>query len=249
LERVSTGISGLDQFIDGGYPKGKSILVAGEPGSGKTTFGLQFLVDGIVNHNENGVLVTLMEEPKESLFENAAELGFDLSKYESDRSLCILDVSPVRVVLDKEMTYAIPGDESALGARGFHVGELISLINKNIMEFNAKRVVIDSITPFMLSRKDPFEVRYDVTTIIRALNAALVTGLLAAESLPGFEGITGVGFESFLTDGVILLRTVKDSGNVIKRYIEILKMRGSAHSLEPIEYQITSKGIEVIVTR
>nr|MDO8133787.1 ATPase domain-containing protein [Candidatus Njordarchaeum guaymaensis] len=64
-----------------------------------------------------------------------------------------------------------------------------------------------------------------------------------------FEGITGVGFESFLTDGVILLRTMKDSENVRKRYIEILKMRGSAHGLEPIEYQMTSKGIEVVATR
>jgi len=246
LERVSTGIAGLDQFLGGGYPKGRSILVAGEPGSGKTTFGLQFLLDGIINHNENGVLVTLMEEPKEDLFQNAAELGFDLSKYESDCSLCVLDLSPVRVVLDREMTYAIPGEESALGSRGFHVGELISLINKNIMEINAKRVFVDSITPFMLSRTDPFEVRYDVTTIIRALNAALVTALLAAESLPGFEGITGIGFESFLTDGVILLRTMKDRNNVRKRYIEILKMRGSAHSLEPIEYQLTNKGIEVV---
>jgi KaiC/GvpD/RAD55 family RecA-like ATPase len=60
LERVSTGIAGLDELVDGGYPKGRTILVSGDPGSGKTTFGLQFLLDGIVNHKENGVLVTLM---------------------------------------------------------------------------------------------------------------------------------------------------------------------------------------------
>jgi circadian clock protein KaiC len=246
MERVSTGISGFDESLSGGYPRGRSILLVGEPGSGKTTFGIQFLLDGVVNHNENGVLVTLMEESKEELFQNAAGFGYDLAKYETDRSLCVLDLSPVRVVVDREMTYAIPGEESVLGERGFHVGELISLINKNIMEVNAKRVVIDSITPFMLSRKDRFEVLYDVTTIIRALNASLVTALLTAESLPGLQGMTGIGFESFLTDGIILLRIMKDSENLRKRYIEIIKMRGSPHTLEPIEYQITSKGLEVV---
>jgi KaiC/GvpD/RAD55 family RecA-like ATPase len=245
LERVSTGIAGLDELVDGGYPRGRSILVSGEPGSGKTTFGLQFLLDGIVNHKENGVLVTLMEEPKDILLENAKELGFDLAKYEGEGSLRILDVSPVRVVVDREMTYAIPGEESALGAKGFHVGELISVINKNIMEANAKRVVIDSITPFVLSRRDPFETRYDITTIIRTLGAALVTALLTSENVQGPEHRVPVGLESFLTDGVISLRSVSEGTQERKRYIEILKMRGSTHSLKRVEYEITNTGIQL----
>ncbi|WXG46352.1 MAG: ATPase domain-containing protein [Candidatus Atabeyarchaeum deiterrae] len=247
MERVSTGIEGLDRFVDGGYPKGRSVLVSGDPGSGKTTFGLHFLLDGIVNHKENGVLVTLMEEAKTVLFENAAEFGFDLAKYESEGSLCILDVSPVRVVVDKEMAYAIPCEETELGTRGFNVSELISLINKNIMQSNARRVVIDSVTPLMLSRKDPFEVRYDISTIIRALDAALVTSLLMSENLSCFEENGKVGFESFLTDGVVVLRTIWDSRNIRKRNLEILKMRGSAHSLKPIEYEITQKGIQLSI--
>jgi KaiC/GvpD/RAD55 family RecA-like ATPase len=245
LDRVSTGIEGLDDHINGGYPKGRTILVSGDPGSGKTTFGLHFLVDGIVNHKENGVLVTLMEEPKEILLENAAELGFDLAKYESDGSLCILDVSPVRVVVDREMTFTIPVEGSALGAKGFHVGELISLINKKIMEINAKRVVIDSITPLMLNRKDPFEVRYDLNTIIRVLDAAIVTSLLTAESEHCCEECSKVGTIFFLTDGVISLKTIRE-GNEVRRHIEIVKMLGSAHSLKSIEYEITNTGIQLI---
>jgi KaiC/GvpD/RAD55 family RecA-like ATPase len=58
--------------------------------------------------------------------------------------------------------------------------------------------------------------------------------------------MTGIGFESFLTDGIVLLRVMKDSDNIRKRYIEIVKMRGSSHTLEPIEYQVTSKGLEVV---
>lgn len=245
MERVSTGIAGLDELVDGGYPRGRSILVSGEPGSGKTTFGLQFLMDGIVNHKENGVLVALMEEPKDVMLENAKNLDFDLAKCESEDSLRILDLSPVRVVVDREMTYAIPGEESALGAKGFHVGELISVINKNIMEINAKRVVIDSITPFMLSRRDPFETRYDITTIIRTLNAALVTSLLTSESWQGPEYRFSYGLESFLTDGVISLRSLCEGNQERKRYIEILKMRGSTHSLKRIEYETTKQGIRL----
>jgi KaiC/GvpD/RAD55 family RecA-like ATPase len=245
LERVSTGMNGLDELVDGGYPRGRSILVSGEPGSGKTTFGLQFLVDGITNHKENGVLVILMEEPKDLLIENANAFGLDLAKYEGEGSLRIIDVSPVRVVVDREMTYAIPSDESALGMKGFHVGELISLINKNIMEINAKRVVIDSITPFMLSRKDPFEIRHDITTIIRALGAALVTALLTSENVQGLEHRVPVGYESFITDGVISLRSVREGSEERKRYIEIMKMRGSTHSLRQVEYEITNTGIQI----
>jgi circadian clock protein KaiC len=154
-------------------------------------------------------------------------------------------LSPVRVVVDREMTYAIPGEESALGAKGFHVGELISVINKNIMEINAKRVVIDSITPFMLSRRDPFETRYDITTIIRTLNAALVTSLLTSESWQGPEHRFSYGLESFLTDGVISLRSLCEGNQERKRYIEILKMRGSTHSLKRIEYETTKQGIRL----
>jgi KaiC/GvpD/RAD55 family RecA-like ATPase len=245
VDRVSTGIAGLDDHINGGYPRGRTILVSGDPGSGKTTFGLHFLVDGIVNHKENGVLVTLMEEPKDILLENAAELGFDLAKYESDGALRILDVSPVKVVVDREMTFTIPVEESALGAKGFHVGELISLINKNIMEINAKRVVIDSITPLMLSKKDPFEVRYDVITIIKALDAALATSLLTAESEHCCEECGRVGSAAFLTDGVISLRTVREGNEVSKRYMDIVKMLGSSHSLKPIEYEMRKTGIQL----
>jgi KaiC/GvpD/RAD55 family RecA-like ATPase len=245
LERVTTGIVGLDELVDGGYPKGRTILVMGEPGSGKTTFGLQFLMDGILNHKENGVLVALMEEPKDIVLENAKELGFDLAKYESEDSLRILDLSPVRVVVDREMTYAIPGEESALGAKGFHVGELISVINKNIMEINAKRVVIDSITPFVLSRRDPFETRYDITTIVRTLSAALVTALMTFESWQGPEHRLAYGLESFLTDGVISLRSTCEGDQERRRYIEILKMRGTKHSLKRSEYEITEQGIRL----
>jgi circadian clock protein KaiC len=245
LDRVSTGIEGLDDHINGGYPKGRTTLVYGDPGSGKTIFGLHFLVDGIIHHKENGVLVTLMEEPKDILLENAAELGFDLAKYESDGTLRILDVSPVKVVVDREMAFTIPVEESALGAKGFHIGELISLINKNIMEINAKRVVIDSLTPLVLSKKDPFEARYDTMTVIRVLDSALATSLLTAESQSCCEHGSNTGFVAYLTDGVISLKTVSEGKEDKKRYIEIVKMLGTAHTLKPIEYEITNTGIQL----
>jgi circadian clock protein KaiC len=245
VDRVSTGIEGLDDQFNGGYPKGRTILVSGNPGSGKTTFGLHFLVDGILNHKENGVWVTLMEEPKDLLIENAAELGFDLAKYEGDGTLRILDFSPVKVVVDREMTFTIPLEEPALGTKGFHVGELTSLINKNIMEINAKRVVIDSITPLVVSKKDPFEARYDIMTIIRVLDSALVTSLLTSESEYCCQECDKSGFVAFLTDGVVSLKTEREANETSKRYIDVVKMLGTSHSLKPIEYEMTNTGIQL----
>jgi KaiC/GvpD/RAD55 family RecA-like ATPase len=113
------------------------------------------------------------------------------------------------------------------------------------MEINAKRVVIDSITPLMLSKKDPFEVRYDVITIIKALDAALATSLLTAESEHCCEECGRVGSAAFLTDGVISLRTVREGNEVSKRYMDIVKMLGSSHSLKPIEYEMRKTGIQL----
>jgi KaiC/GvpD/RAD55 family RecA-like ATPase len=97
----------------------------------------------------------------------------------------------------------------------------------------------------MLGRKDPFEIRYDITTIIRALEAALVTALLTSDCQPGCECHSAIGWESYLTDGVISLRTVREEKEARKRYIEIVKMRGSSHSLKPVEYEIKGSGMHL----
>lgn len=79
MERVSSGVGGLDELIEGGFPRGNLILVSGPPGSGKTIFGFQFLYEGITKRNESGMMVTFLET-KDSFYSNFRNLGFDLKR-------------------------------------------------------------------------------------------------------------------------------------------------------------------------
>src|SRR6188768_1003506 len=84
--KVPTGISGLDEITNGGFPRGRSVLICGSAGSGKTLFGAQFIVKGITEHNENGVIMTFEETGKE-LAKNVLSLGFDLEKLQAEKKL------------------------------------------------------------------------------------------------------------------------------------------------------------------
>ena len=90
-ERVPTGIVGLDPLLEGGFPKGRSILITGEPGTGKTIFALQFLHEGI-KRGEKGAFVTADESPMD-VIEQAASLGWDFERYMQNQQLAILNAA------------------------------------------------------------------------------------------------------------------------------------------------------------
>ena len=90
--KVKTGIEGLDNFIEGGFPKGRVYLVAGETGTGKTTFALQYLYYG-VSYGDNGIYVTIDEKP-ERVVEDALTLGWDLEKLIDENRLLMVELSP-----------------------------------------------------------------------------------------------------------------------------------------------------------
>ncbi|MGQ4872254.1 MAG: ATPase domain-containing protein, partial [Candidatus Thorarchaeota archaeon] len=95
IERVKTGIPGLDELIEGGFPKGDTILVAGKAGTGKSILATQFLYRGAVDYGEPGVLVTL-EEPPRLIKRNMMRFGMDLEKLEREGMLAIVDLSPAK---------------------------------------------------------------------------------------------------------------------------------------------------------
>ena len=236
-EYLQTGIVGFDQLLDNkGIPKGHTILISGGPGSGKTTFGIQFLHEGATKYNEAGLYVTLDEDP-EDIKKNMGAFGWDLAALEAEIKLIFVNVSPVRIV---------PTDNVGLvqlGMKEFKLIKLLEAVKQGIEEIDARRVVIDPITMFMLQYPDETERIHAMRDLITDLRKTECTHLLVSE-LRGTGLDREYQFEEYLSQGVILLRTLQKNNQLI-RMIQIEKMRGVDADTQPHPYEISEEGIEV----
>ncbi len=233
---VPTGIHGVDKILaDKGIPKGHTILVSGGPGSGKTTFAIQFLYIGATQHNESGVYVTLDEEPSE-IKKNMSKYGWDLNRLEEEKKLIFINVSPVRVAPSETGLIQI-------GMKEFRLIKLLEAIKKGVKEVNAERVVVDPITIFTLQYPNDIERIYAMRDLLRDLRQTGSTNLMISE-LRGTGWEREHQFEEYLTQGVILLRTFPKDGRLV-RVFQVEKMRGLAIDNQPRPYEISDKGIEV----
>jgi len=234
---IRTGIPGVDKIVVGkGIPKGRTILVSGGPGSGKTTFAIQFLYIGATQHNESGVYVTLDEEPND-IKKNMLKYGWDLKKLEEEKKLIFINISPVRVAPSER------GGLIQIGMKEFRLIKLLEAIRQGVEEVNAKRVIVDPLTIFTLQYPDEIERIYAMRDLMRDLKKTGCTNLLISE-LRG----TGIErehqFEEYLAHGVILLRTFLKSSRLV-RVFQVAKMRGLAIDNQPRPYEISANGIEV----
>jgi len=237
VDYVSTGIPGVDKILAGkGIPRNHTILVCGGPGSGKTTFAIQFLYVGATQYSESGVYVTLDEEPSD-IRTNMLRYGWDLKRLEDEKKLVFINVSPVRVA---------PSERAGLiqiGMKEFRLIKLLEAIRQGVEEVDAKRVVVDPITIFTLQYPDEIERIYAMRDLLRDLRKTDCTNLLISE-LKGTGWEREHQFEEYLTQGVILLRTfLKDSR--LTRVFQVEKMRGLAIDNQPRPYEISAKGVEV----
>ena len=240
VKYVSTGIPGVDQILAGmGIPKNHTILVCGGPGSGKTTFAIQFLYVGATQYGESGVYVTLDEDPYDVRV-NMLKYGWDLKKLEDAKKLLFINVSPVRVA-PSERTGLIQ-----IGMKEFRLIKLLEAIRKGIDEVDAKRVVIDPITIFTLQYPDEVERIYAMRDLLRDLRNTDSTNLLISE-LRGTGWEREHQFEEYLTQGVILLRTFL-KGSRLTRVFQVEKMRGLAIDNQPRPYDISANGVVVYPT-
>ena len=219
--RVPTYIPNFDTLINGDFKKNSINLIVGGAGSGKTIFTLQFLVNGILKHNETGLYITF-EEKKDEIYDNMSVFGWDLAKLEKQGKLIFLEYSPEQV---KKMLLEGGG-----------------LIENIISKSNVKRLAMDSITSFTLLYKDELarkEAALSLFELIRSWNCTAVL----TEEITDFERREKGGLE-FEVDSIIILYHKKEKG-IRKRAIEVLKMRGTTHAGKTLFLDITKKGMTI----
>lgn len=234
IERVKTGIPGLDELIEGGFPRNDTILIAGKAGTGKSILATQFIYKGATEYNEPGVLVTL-EEPPHLIKRNMLRFGMDLEKLENEKKIAIVDLSP-----SKEVTPVTIGEYPS-----FDLSGLEAIILNHVKKIKAKRVVLDTLSIMAYKFKSRDILREEFFKLAATITRAGCTLLLTSEIPAQEQGLGVFDIEAFLASGVIVLYNEKISDTSRSRSIEVLKLRGSKHSSRIHSMRITDEGIRV----
>jgi len=221
-ERVSTGIASLDRILRGGLNMGDTILVAGQPGAGKTTLGLQFLYSGATKYGENGIYVTFVESVSK-LKRDAVQFGWDFEKLTKEKKVGFLDLMQATGKEGLEANFAVMMTEIELAG--------------------AKRIVVDSLSAMTTYIETKADARTFVGMVNRLLENAGCTSILLVE-MPWGKSDIGSGFEEFLADGLIVLKSSID-GFRVRRMLFVPKMRGINHDLSCYDFFISTDGITV----
>ncbi len=216
-KRISTGIGALDLLIEGGLRKGKTYLVVGEPGTGKTVFGLQFLVNGLLQ-KEKGLYVAIDEKPAD-VMEQAASLGWDLAPYIDSKEFLILDASAyfnTRVADDQ--------------GKSIDVQRVLTDLNTYIMRLGATRLVIDPVGPLLFTNDATARALDQARRLFYGLQAnTKTTNLLTTYAVE--RNVRGI--EEYLVSGTFVLEMELVNSRFV-RTLAIEKMRSTA--LEPAQY-------------
>ena len=228
LPKSPTGIEGLDEITGGGLPLGRPTLLCGSAGCGKTLMGVEFLVRGILYHNEPGVLMAF-EETGAELAANVASLGFDLNDLQARKLLRVDHVHVDRSEIEETGEYDLEG--------------LFIRLGYAIDSIGAKRVVLDTIEALFSGFPNQAVLRSEIRRLFRWLKDKGVTTIITAER--GEGTLTRQGLEEYVSDCVILLDN-RVIDQITTRRLRVVKYRGSTHGTNEYPYIITEDGIAVV---
>jgi circadian clock protein KaiC len=228
LEKVPTGIKGFDEITQGGIPKGRTTLVCGGPGTGKTMMAIEFLVRGAKELKEPGVFFSF-EESIAELEENAASLNFDVEKLCKSNLLLLNHIKVERSEIEVTGEYDLEG--------------LFIQLDYAIKSIGAKRVVLDTIETLFSSLPNPAIVRAELRRLFRWLKDRGMTTIVTGER--GKETLTREGLEEYVSDCVISLdHNIIDQ--VSTRRMRVVKYRGSQHGTNEYPFMMSDNGFMVL---
>jgi circadian clock protein KaiC len=221
MKKIDTGIEGFNKLLYGGLPKGRSYLVSGEPGTGKTLFCLQFLLTGI-KQGEKAIYITIDEKP-EHIIMDAEALGWDIHPHLKSGALQIIDVTQ---------------HFSSTKHQNFNVKKVVNDIIGYVKTSNATRLAIDPVAPLIFSDSAfPDVIEYIRSLIFSIENNTGCTTLLTSYVPVGSEKLSSIGIEEFAASGIIVLKLLKLNNKRI-RTIGVRKMRGTRIDLTEYSFEI-----------
>jgi circadian clock protein KaiC len=225
MEKISTGIEGLDEMLEGGIPKGHVVAVVGAYGTGKSTFGLQFINEGLKN-GEKAMFLSL-EEDLESILETARSFDWDFQRYMDENKLAVFKIEP---------------GEAATATK-----KIQSEFPEYIRSFGATRFVLDSASLLEMTFDTKKEARVNLFSLAKMIKSAGATAIFTAEADPNNPHASKDGIVEYTADGVILL-SYEVSGGEVQLNIRVIKMRRTSHWRDVKPYEITDNGIVVKTT-
>lgn len=228
LEKVPTGIQGLDEITYGGFPKGRTTLVTGGPGTGKSMLSLEFLVRGASEYHEPGVFLSF-EETGDEIVTNGASLGFDIPKLCRDGLLVTDYVRVERSEIEETGEYDLEG--------------LFIRLDYAIRQTGAKRVVLDTVESLFAGLPNTAILRAELRRLFRWLKDKGMTTVITGER--GADTLTREGLEEYVSDCVITLdhRVIEQ---VTTRRLRVVKYRGSKHGTNEYPFLMSDTGFTVL---
>ena len=228
LLKCPTGIKGFDEITEGGLPQNGITLVSGNAGSGKTLFGIDFLIKGATDYNESGILMSF-EETEDELYKDVASLNMDL---------------PGLVLRKKIVLEHVILERKDIQETDFNLEGIFVRLEEAIDSIGAKRVILDSLESLFAGITDIGILRLEIKRLFRWLKEKQVTAIVTGETGQN-DSYTRHGLEEYISDCIILLdNRVRDQ--MATRRVRVIKYRGSSHGTSEYPFVISNEGLSVI---
>lgn len=232
-ERCITGIDGLDRILNGGIPRGNTVLITGSCGTGKTTLSFEFLLHGAMN-NENGLFISVTENWRK-LVKNVIPYSYFNDSLVESKKMILIDLSSIYQKLGLEKEEFSMED----------IDIIVKAIGDIVREWEINRLVIDSITSICFQLKTKEKIRDFILSLGKNLSDAGCTSILVSEISPGEQSYSMYGVEEAIADGIVLMANLERRGDLL-RTLQVVKMRGTMHSRAKYVLDLTPVGVLLV---